>query len=160
MPANERRNGSNAGDLLDEVNLRLLDELQRDARLTIAELGRRVGLSAPAVGERMQRLERDGVIGGYRAQIDPRALGLSLTSIIRIRPAPRELKKVADLARETPEVVECERITGEDCFFMRVHVRDVEHLEEVIDRFVAYGQTTTSIVQSSPVPSRGVALDL
>jgi Lrp/AsnC family leucine-responsive transcriptional regulator len=160
MPANERRNGSNAGDLLDEVNLRLLDELQRDARLTIAELGRRVGLSAPAVAERLQRLERDGVIGGYRAQIDPRALGLSLTSIIRIRPAPRELKKVADLARETPEVVECERITGEDCFFMRVHVRDVEHLEEVIDRFVAYGQTTTSIVQSSPVPSRGVALDL
>lgn len=160
MPANERRNGSNAGDLLDEVNLRLLDELQRDARLTIAELGRRVGLSAPAVAERMQRLERDGVIGGYRAQIDPRALGLSLTSIIRIRPAPRELKKVADLARETPEVVECQRITGEDCFFMRVHVRDVEHLEEVIDRFVAYGQTTTSIVQSSPVPTRGVALDL
>jgi Lrp/AsnC family leucine-responsive transcriptional regulator len=160
MPVNERRNGSNAGDLLDEVNLRLLDELQRDARLTIAELGRRVGLSAPAVAERLQRLERDGVIGGYRAQIDPRALGLSLTSIIRIRPAPRELKKVADLARETPEVVECQRITGEDCFFMRVHVRDVEHLEEVIDRFVAYGQTTTSIVQSSPVPSRGVALDL
>lgn len=160
MPANERRNGSNAGDLLDEVNLRLLDELQRDARLTIAELGRRVGLSAPAVAERMQRLERDGVIGGYRAQIDPRALGLTLTSIIRIRPAPRALKKVADLARETPEVVECQRITGEDCFFMRVHVRDVEHLEEVIDRFVAYGQTTTSIVQSSPVPVRGVALDL
>lgn len=160
MPANERRNGSNADDLLDDVNRRLLVELQQDARLTIAELGRRVGLSAPAVAERVQRLERDGVIGGYRAQIDPRALGFTLTSIIRIRPAPRELKKVADLARETLEVVECERITGEDCFFMRVHVRDVEHLEEVIDRFVAYGQTTTSIVQSSPVPSRGVALDL
>lgn len=160
MPANERRNGSNADDLLDDVNRRLLVELQQDARLTIAELGRRVGLSAPAVAERVQRLERDGVIGGYRAQIDPRALGFTLTSIIRIRPAPRELKKVADLVREIHEVVECERITGEDCFFMRVHVRDVEHLEEVIDRFVAYGQTTTSIVQSSPVPSRGVALDL
>lgn len=160
MPANERRNGTNADDLLDSVNRRLLEELQHDARLTIAELGRRVGLSAPAVAERIQRLERDGVIGGYRAQIDPRALGLSLTSIIRIRPAPRELKKVADLARDTPEVVECQRITGEDCFFMRVHVRDVGHLEQVIDRFVAYGQTTTSIVQSSPVPARGVALDL
>jgi Lrp/AsnC family transcriptional regulator, leucine-responsive regulatory protein len=73
-----------------------------------------------------------------------------------VRPAPRELRKVADLARETPEVVECHRITGEDCFFMTAHVRDVEHLEEVIDRFVAFGQTTTSIVQSSPVPARGV----
>ena len=100
------------------------------------------------------------MIGGYRAVLDPRALGYALTAIIRIRPAPRELRKVADLARETPEVVECHRITGEDCFFMRAHVRDVEHLEEVIDRFVAFGQTTTSIVQSSPVPGRGVALEL
>ncbi len=86
------------------------------------------------------------------------SLGLALSAVIRIRPAPRELRKVADLARETPEVTECQRITGEDCFIMRAHVRDVEHLEEVIDRFVAYGQTTTSIVQSSPVPLRGVAL--
>jgi Lrp/AsnC family leucine-responsive transcriptional regulator len=104
----------------------------------------------------VQRLERDGVITGYRANVDPRALGYALTTIIRIRPAPRELRKVADLARDTPEVVECHRITGEDCFFMKAHVRSVEHLEEVIDRFVAYGQTTTSIVQSSPVPGRGL----
>jgi Lrp/AsnC family leucine-responsive transcriptional regulator len=76
--------------------------------------------------------------------------------VIRVRPAPREIAKVAALARETPEVVECHRITGEDCFFMKAHVRDVEHLEEVIDRFVVFGQTTTSIVQSSPVPVRGV----
>ena len=75
-----------------------------------------------------------------------------------MRPAPRQLAKVAELARETPEVVECHRITGEDCFFMKLHVRDVEHLEEVIDRFPPFGQTTTSIIQSSPVPARGVAL--
>ena len=108
------------------------------------------------MAERVQRLERDGVITGYHAHVDPRALGYTLAVVIRIRPAPRELRKVAELARDTPEVVECHRITGEDCFFMKAHVRDVEHLEEIIDRFVAFGQTTTSIVQSSPVPGRAL----
>lgn len=143
---------------LDATNLRLLEELQRDARLSLAELGRRVGLSSPAVAERLARLESAGVIRGYRAEIDPRALGLALSVVIRIRPAPRELRKVADVARDTPEIVQCDRVTGEDCYVMRAHVRDVEHLEEVIDRFAIYGQTTSSIVQSSPVPARGVTL--
>ena len=98
---------------MDAINLRLLEELQADARISQAELGRRVGLSAPAV---------------------------------------------ADVARATPEVVECHRVTGEDCFYMKLHVRSVEHLEEVIDRFTPYGQTTTSIIQSSPVPRRGLEL--
>jgi len=145
---------------LDDVNLRLLAELQADARLTTAELGRRVGLSAPAVAERLSRLQEAGVITGYHAAVDPRALGFSLTAILRIRPAPRELPKVAELARRTPEVVECHRITGEDCFFMKLHVRDVEHLEEVIDAFAFYGQTTTSIMQTSPVPRRAVDVGL
>jgi Lrp/AsnC family leucine-responsive transcriptional regulator len=158
MPTNLRRNRRNSNDLLDEVNRLLLFELQEDARLSLAELGRRVGLSAPAVAERLQRLEVEGVITGYRAVLDPRAAGLALSAVLRIRPAPRELAKVADLARRTPEVVECHRITGEDCYFMKLHLRDVEHLEEVIDRFAVYGQTTTSIMQSSPVPLRGVAL--
>jgi Lrp/AsnC family leucine-responsive transcriptional regulator len=159
MPADRRNMDGRtaAGDArLDDVNRRLLDELQADARLALAELGRRVGLSAPAVAERLARLEQAGVITGYRATVDPRALGYALTAVLRIRPAPRELPKVAQLARDTPEVVECHRITGDDCFFMRMHVRDVEHLEEVIDRFALFGQTTTSIVQSSPVPGRGV----
>jgi Lrp/AsnC family leucine-responsive transcriptional regulator len=151
----ERQNGVLA---VDATNRSLLVELQADARLSIAELGRRVGLSSPAVAERLQRLEQAGVIRGYHADVDPRALGYDLTVVIRIRPAPREIVKVAELARRTPEVVECNRITGDDCYIMRAHVRDVEHLEEVIDRFVAYGQTTTSIVQSSPVPRRGLAL--
>jgi len=98
------------------------------------------------------------VITGHRAEIDPRALGYELGVVLRIRPAPRELKQVAELARRTPEIVECHRITGDDCYLMRAHVRDVDHLEEVIDRFAIYGQTTTSIVQSSPVPRRGVPL--
>ncbi|HEX5910874.1 MAG TPA: Lrp/AsnC family transcriptional regulator [Thermoleophilaceae bacterium] len=144
---------------LDAIDRRLLEELQADARLTLAELGRRVGLSSPAVAERLQRLESEGAIRGYHAEVDPRALGYSLTVIIRIRPAPRELAKVADLARATPEVVECQRITGEDCFFMKAHVRDVLHMEELIDRFNPYGVTTTSIAQSAPVPARPIAVD-
>ena len=142
----------------DETDGRLLAELQVNARLTNAELGRRVNLSPPAVADRLRRLERNGVVTGYRAEVDPKALGLALGAIMRIRPSPRQLPKVAELARETPEVVECHRITGEDCFFLKLHVRDVEHLEEVVDRFILYGQTTTSIVQSSPVPRRGPAV--
>ena len=72
-----------------------------------------------------------------------------------MRPASRQLQRVAELARSSGEVVECHRITGEDCFFMKAHVRSIEHLEELIDRFTPYGQTTTSIIQSSPVPQRG-----
>jgi Lrp/AsnC family transcriptional regulator, leucine-responsive regulatory protein len=143
---------------LDDVNRRLIEALQENARLSLAELGRRVGLSAPAVAERLQRLEQSGVIRGYHADVDPRALGLELSVVLRIRPAARMIGKVAELARATPEVTECHRVTGEDCFVMRVHVRDVLHLEELIDRFVLYGQTTTSIVQSSPVPGRGPAV--
>jgi Lrp/AsnC family leucine-responsive transcriptional regulator len=159
MASNRRQNGAGTeGPILDDTNLRLLAELQADARLTLAELGRRVGLSSPAVAERIGRLESDGVIRGYHADIDPRALGYSLSAVIRIRPAARQIADVARQAQQTPEVVECNRITGDDCFVMRAHVRDVDHLEEVIDRFTLFGQTTTSIVQSSPVPGRGVHL--
>jgi len=99
------------------------------------------------------------VIRGYHADVDPGALGLTLSIVLRIRPAPREIHKVAELAQRTPEVTECVRVTGDDCFVMRAHVRDVTHLEELIDRFVIYGQTTTSIVQSAPVPGRGLHVE-
>jgi Lrp/AsnC family transcriptional regulator, leucine-responsive regulatory protein len=141
---------------IDSINAKLLEELQSDARTSVAELGRRVGLSAPAVAERLQRLEADGVIRGYRAEVDPRALGYSLTAVMRIKPAPRQLPKVAELARRTPQIVECHRVTGEDCFYMELHLRSIEELEELIDGFLVYGTTTTSIVQSSPVPRRAI----
>jgi Lrp/AsnC family transcriptional regulator, leucine-responsive regulatory protein len=161
VPGNRRQNGRTAEGLaLDDTDLALLGELQSDARLSLAELGRRVGLSAPAVAERLQRLERDGVVQGYRAQLDPAALGYGLSAVIRVRPAPRQLHKVADVARGAPEVVECHRITGEDCFLMKAHVRSMAHLEELLDELAPFGQTTTSIIQSSPVPVRGVALGL
>ncbi len=161
MATNQRQSERFTDDsLLDDTNLRLLDELQRDARMSIAELGRRVGLSSPAVAERVKRLESEGVITGYRATLDPRRLGYSLGVVIRIRPNPRQLADVAALARDTGEVIECHRVTGEDCYVMTAYVRDVEHLEAVIDQFAAYGQTTSAIMQSAPVPRRGLALGL
>jgi Lrp/AsnC family leucine-responsive transcriptional regulator len=142
--------------ILDETNERLLVELQSDGRMSLAELGRRVGLSAPAVAERLRRLETAEVITGYRAEIDPRRLGYALGVFVRIRPAPRQLAAVAELARQSPEVIECHRVTGDDCYVMIAYVRDVEHLEQLIDGFAAYGQTTSSIMQSSPVPRRAL----
>ena len=147
---------SNNG-VLDATNLRLLEELQADARISQAELGRRVGLSAPAVAERLGRLERDGVIAGYRVEVDPARARLHARRGAAHAPGAAPDPRVADVARATPEVVECHRVTGEDCFYMKLHVRSVEHLEEVIDRFTPYGQTTTSIIQSSPVPRRAGA---
>jgi Lrp/AsnC family transcriptional regulator, leucine-responsive regulatory protein len=145
--------------VLDEANLRILSELEQDARLPLAELGRRVSMSAPAVAERVQRLEQAGVIRGYHADIDPRAVGYPLAALVRIRPAvSRQLHKIPELAQETPEVVECHRVTGEDCFVLKLHLRSIEDLEDVLDRFVLLGQTTTSIIHSSPLPRRSVPL--
>jgi Lrp/AsnC family transcriptional regulator, leucine-responsive regulatory protein len=146
-------------NLLDAVNLRLLEELQADGRLSVAELGRRVSMSPPAVAERVQRLERAGVITGYRAEVDPAAAGYPISAVVRIRPSPGQLAKIPEIARETAEVSECHRITGEDCYLLRLHLRSIGELEELLDRFTPYGQTTTSIVHSSPVPRRGPPLD-
>ena len=143
---------------LDAINLRLLAELRRDARLTMAELGRRVGMSSPAVTERVRRLEEAGIIVGYRLDLDPAALGLPLAAFIRIRPDPGQLPRIAELARQIPEVVECHRITGEDCFILKIHFPAMDQLDRILDRFLAYGTTTTSIVQSSPVPLRSLPL--
>jgi Lrp/AsnC family transcriptional regulator, leucine-responsive regulatory protein len=140
--------------LLDGVNRRLLAALHDDPRLSMSGLARRVGMSAPAVTERVQRLRRAGVITGFRMDVDPAALGLPVTAIVRIRPGPGQLPKIAEAARETPRVVECYRITGEDCFVLKVHAPSIADLEETLDRFLVYGQTTTSIVVSTPVPPR------
>jgi Lrp/AsnC family leucine-responsive transcriptional regulator len=139
---------------LDEVNIHILDELRREPRLTMTELGRRIGMSSPAVTERVRRLEAAGVIRGYRLDLDPAALGLPLTAYIRIRPDPGQLPRVAELAWSIPEVVECHRITGEDCFILKAHFPAIDQLDRLLDRFLVYGGTTTSIVQSTPVPLR------
>jgi len=146
--------------LLDSINLRILKELEADGRLGMAELGRRLSMSPPAVAERVQRLELAGIIAGYRAEIDPRALGFPVSAVVRIRPAPGQLKRIPAVAKETPEVGECYRITGEDCYLMRLHLRAIDDLEDVLDRFTPFGQTTTSIIHSAPVPRRGPPLAL
>lgn len=150
---------ANENDLLDAINRRLLQELQADARVSMAELGRRINLSAPAVAERVQRLERAGVITGYRAEVDPKAVGFPIAAVVRVRPTTRQLQKIPELAREIPEVVDCHRITGEDCFFVRLQLRSMDDLEGILDRFIVLGQTTTSIIHSSPVARRPLPLE-
>ena len=156
LPSKTRRTRLQASDreLLDLTNLRIIEELVLDARITTAELGRRVNLSAPAVADRVQRLERAGVITGYHASVDPKALGYALAVVVRVAPATRQLQRIPEIARDIPEVVECHRITGEDCFFVKLHLRSIDDLEEILDRFTPYGRTTTSIIHSSPVERR------
>jgi Lrp/AsnC family leucine-responsive transcriptional regulator len=157
MPGKPRTRDATAYEakLLDDINLRLIEELFSDGRIGMAELGRRVGMSAPAVAERVQRLERAGVIVGYHAEIDPAALGFPVSAVVRIRPAPGQLKRIPELAQETPEVTECYRITGEDCYLMRLQLRSIDDLEDTLDRFTPHGLTTTSIIHSTPVARRG-----
>jgi len=141
------------GDL-DATDAKLLTALAADARTSTAELARFVGLSSPSVAERIKRLEESGVVSGYTVKINPRALGLPLAAWLRIRPVPGQLQKVAEILRSIPEVVECDRVTGEDCFIARAHVETVEALERLIDRLIPYSLTNTSIIQSSPVERR------
>jgi Lrp/AsnC family leucine-responsive transcriptional regulator len=144
--------------LQDARNVELLGLLRGDPRMSISELARRVGMSAPAVRERVQRLEDAGVIQAYRLEIDPRALGYPVAALVRIRPMPGKLPKISELARSMPQVTECHRITGEDCFILKVHLETLDGLDEVLDRFLQLGQTTTSLIQSSPVPARTLPL--
>lgn len=140
--------------ILDPIDAAIIRELSLDARLATAELARRIGLSAPSVGERVRRLEDVGIIRGYGAVIDPARLGYSLTILIRARPLPGEMQNMINAIRETSQIVVCDRVSGDDCFVARAHVRDVAEMEAVIDRIVPFGATNSSIVQSTPVPAR------
>jgi Lrp/AsnC family leucine-responsive transcriptional regulator len=144
--------------LLDELNIRILEELGAEPRLRTAELARRLGVSTPTVRERVTRLEESGVIRGYRVDIDPAALGRPVAAWVRLQPGPGQVTRIAEMARSTPEVVECHRISGEDCFLMRVQVAAIDKLEALLDRFAPYGRTNSSFVVSTPVPPRPVPL--
>ena len=163
MPDDRKKHGSKAqapsylrsnGPALDGVDAAILRELGADARLPRAELARRVGLSAPSTGERVRRLEEAGVILGYGARIDPARLGRPLAVLIRARPSPGEMGRMVEAIRATPQIVSCERVSGEDCFVARAHVADPLELEAVIDRLVPFGATNTALVQSTPVEPR------
>ena len=139
---------------LDNISWNILKELQSDARLTYAELGRRVGLTTPAVIERVRKLEDAKIITGYRAEIDTAKVGLPITAFIRMSISGVDYSHIVEVAKMSEEVLECHRGTGGDSFIMKVAVSSVEHLQNLIDKLTPYGITTTSIVLSSPVKSR------
>ncbi|MEK6397116.1 MAG: Lrp/AsnC family transcriptional regulator [Terriglobus sp.] len=143
---------------LDAIDRMLLEELQENARISIAELARRVSLSKPSVMERVRRLEREGVILRYRAEIDPAKVGLNVRAFVKVTVAGDRLSNFARLVRSIPEVVECHRVTGNESFVVQVVVRDMNHLETVIDGMMPYVSTNTSMVLNSPVDGAPVPI--
>lgn len=139
---------------LDQLDRSILRQLDHAPRMPVAELARQIGVSVPTARERLRRLEESGAIRGYRLDVDPAALGLPVAAFVRVKPGPGQLPKIAELAKSIPQVSECHRITGEDCFLIKVHATNLTTFEEVLDQFLLYGQTTTSIIQSTPVPPR------
>ena len=139
---------------LDQTAWRLLRELQADARLSFSELARRVGMSTPAVAERVRRLEETGAITGYRAVVDRARLGRPLGAFLRLTTSATSYQRVIALCGTLDAVLECHHITGEDCFLIRLAVTSVAELEDVIARFRRFGTAQTSIVLSSPVTDK------
>jgi len=152
--ANPAKNLKIKNSVLDEIDQSLIALLADNARLSTAELARSVGLSAPSVAERLRRLEEDGVVRAYTVELDPKALGYTLTAIVRVRPLPGQLHTVERLLVESPEVVECDKVTGEDCFVARYLLRSIEELDPILERIAQRAQTSTSIVKASPVKRR------
>jgi Lrp/AsnC family leucine-responsive transcriptional regulator len=137
--------------LLDPLGWKMLIELQKDARISYAELGRRVGLSTPAAAQRVRRMEEEGIIRAYRAEISPAHVGLPITAFIRISIVGDVLTKLTARVRSMTEIVECHRGTGADSFILKVNVVSVEHLNDVIDRLTPFGTTSTSLILGSIV---------
>ena len=142
--------------ILDETGWAILRELQRDARITFSELGRRVAMTPPAVADRVRRLEEAGIIRGYRVELDTEALGLPVLAFMRITTTGALCAALGEEIEGFPEVLECHRVTGEEAYLAKVAVRSVAHLQDLIDRLMPYGETITSIVLSSPVTHRTV----
>ena len=144
---------------MDRTDWALLAELQRDGRASFAELARAVAMSPSAVAERVRRLEESGVIAGYRARVDPERVGLSIMAFVRLRYPTGNYRPFHALLDTTPEVIEAHHVTGEDCFVLKVVARSMRHLEEVTGRIAGLGSVTTSVVYSSPLTGRALAVD-
>jgi Lrp/AsnC family transcriptional regulator, leucine-responsive regulatory protein len=139
---------------LDDTDRALLSALADDARQPVSELARGVGLSPPATADRLRRLEASGVIGRFTVQIDPRALGYTLQAIVRVKPLPGQLHLVEEVIRRIPEFVECDKVTGDDCFICRLYLRSIEQLDEILSKVTERAETSTAIIKSTPVPRR------
>lgn len=140
--------------MIDQIDWKILIELQENARTSYAELGRRINLTTPAVIERIRKLEDAEIITGYRAEINQAKIGLPITAFVRMSISGVDYSKIIKVAEDSSEVLECHRGTGGDSFILKVAVADVEHLQNLIDKLTPYGITTTSIVLSSPVKRR------
>jgi Lrp/AsnC family leucine-responsive transcriptional regulator len=140
--------------MLDDLDKRIIEILVGDARISLKELARRVSLSSPSVSERLHRLEESGAIRRFTVDVDPRALGYELQAIVRIRPLPGKLHVVQQLIEDIPEFSECDKVTGDDCFIGRLHLRSIEHLDAILDRIADKAETNTSIVKSQPLRRR------
>ena len=140
--------------MLAETDQRILDAMLTDARISLKELAQRVGLSPPSVSERLRRLEERGVIRAYTVELNPQALGYPLQAIVRVRPLPGKLQAVEKLLAQTPEVCECDKITGDDCFVARLFVRSIGELDRLLDRIADKAETSTAIVKAQPVKRR------
>nr|BBH87022.1 AsnC family transcriptional regulator [Thermosporothrix sp. COM3] len=143
--------------LLDPIGWKLLHALQENARLSYSELGQRVGLTSPAVAERIRKMEDAGIISGYHAEINRAKLGFALTAFIRMQVhAGERYSRFATFAKDIPEVLECYRITGSDAMILKVMAASMEHLETLIERISVYGMLTTSLVLSASVTRRNI----
>jgi Lrp/AsnC family leucine-responsive transcriptional regulator len=142
--------------LLDETGWELLCALQENARSSFADLGRRVGLTPPAVADRIRRLELAGIITGYHATVNPAKLGLGLTAIIRFQATRDPFERIFSVITALPEIIECHSVTGDDCMTLTAVVSSVEHLQDLIGRLTPYGTSHTSIVLSSPLQRRAI----
>lgn len=140
--------------MLDELDRRILDILAGNARVSLKELAQQAGLSSPSAAERLRKLEERGVLDGFTIALNPVKLGYPLQAIIRVRPMPGMLHIVEKLIQETPQVVECDKVTGDDCFIAKLFVRDMAELDTLLDRIAEKAQTNTSIVKSTPVKRR------
>ena len=145
--------------LLDETGWQILVALQENARASFKELGQQVGLSPPAVADRIRRLEEAGIISGYRVDLNLEKLGLAIAAFIRVSSSGEKCVQFRKVVADLPEVLECHRITGSDHFIIKVAVPSTAHLEQLIDRLVPYGQLTASVVLSSPVTQRQIQSD-
>lgn len=139
---------------LDTTDRAIIAALMNNGRMTVRELAEQIGLSSPSVTDRIHKLEDAGAIRGYTITVDPKVFGLGIAAHVRMRALPGEVKRLAQMLIDTPEVVEADRVTGEDCFLAKFVVSDLQHLETVIDRFLPFSSTDTAIIQSSTVVRR------
>ncbi|MGW4110215.1 Lrp/AsnC family transcriptional regulator [Actinosynnema sp. NPDC004786] len=142
---------------LDPADWAILGELQRDGRIALSELGRRVNLSASATTERVRRLESAGVITGYRAEVDLAKVGYAVLAVVRLKYPGNRHEPLHALIAERPEILECLRTTGDDCYTLKVAATSMPHLEQVVNDLTGFGSTTTNIVYSQTLPYRGVS---